>query len=268
LPRDASGTFSNVAGTLVNTGDTIEPSQHNPAFNDVANALTGSLSRDGLGGMRAPLEMGGNRVTNLGAATLPSDAVRLDQLTSTMALPVGAIVDYAGSAAPTGWLLCYGQAISRVTYAALFTIIGTAYGTGDGSTTFNLPDLRGRVGAGKDDMGGANAARLNVYGGTTLGNAFGNQIAFLAEHHLPPHSHGVNDPGHVHDLTLPQRGGNNNATSPPASFVTDDAAAGSATGTTTSATTGITTQATGGGLGHDNVQPTMILSKIIKVDAG
>jgi len=58
---------------------------------------------------------------------------------------VGCILTYAGSTAPTGWLLCQGQAISRTTYADLYALCGTTYGVGDGSTTFNLPDLRGRV---------------------------------------------------------------------------------------------------------------------------
>lgn len=76
--------------------------------------------------------------------------------------PSGVILPFAGTAAPTGWLLCYGQAISRTTYAALFTVLGTTFGVGDGSTTFNLPDMRGRGVAGKDDMGGSAASRLNV----------------------------------------------------------------------------------------------------------
>ena len=54
-------------------------------------------------------------------------------------LPAGAVIPYAGSAAPAGWLLCGGQAVSRSDYAALFAIIGTTYGVGNGSTTFNLP---------------------------------------------------------------------------------------------------------------------------------
>lgn len=56
--------------------------------------------------------------------------------------PVGAIISYGGSTAPSGWLLCQGQAVSRTTYADLFKAIGTAFGSGDGSTTFNVPDLR------------------------------------------------------------------------------------------------------------------------------
>lgn len=59
--------------------------------------------------------------------------------------PPGVVVPYAGASAPTGWLLCDGSAVSRTTYAALFSAIGTQYGVGDGSTTFNLPDIRGRV---------------------------------------------------------------------------------------------------------------------------
>jgi microcystin-dependent protein len=66
------------------------------------------------------------------------------------ALPPGLIQPYAGSTAPTGWLLCQGQAVSRTTYAALYAVCGTAYGVGDGSTTFNLPNLKGRVAVGVD----------------------------------------------------------------------------------------------------------------------
>ncbi|HIX16953.1 MAG TPA: phage tail protein [Candidatus Gemmiger faecavium] len=62
--------------------------------------------------------------------------------------PPGMIVPYAGAAAPAGWLLCDGSAVSRTTYADLFAVIGTTYGAGNGSTTFTLPDLRGRVAAG------------------------------------------------------------------------------------------------------------------------
>lgn len=72
------------------------------------------------------------------------------------------VFDYAGSVAPDGFLLCYGQAISRTTYSRLFAAISTAFGVGDGSTTFNIPDCRGRIIAGKDDMGGTAANALNA----------------------------------------------------------------------------------------------------------
>jgi len=72
-------------------------------------------------------------------------------------MPVGCVIPFAGAAAPTGWLLCQGQAISRTTYAQLFSVIGTTYGSGDGKTTFNLPDMRGRVAVGSDANLGAKA---------------------------------------------------------------------------------------------------------------
>jgi hypothetical protein len=83
----------------------------------------------------------------------------------------GEVVPFAGATAPAGSLLCYGQAISRTDYVGLFTALGTVYGAGDGTTTFNLPDLRGRVAGGKDNMGGSAAGRLT--GGTVLGAPLG-----------------------------------------------------------------------------------------------
>lgn len=72
---------------------------------------------------------------------------------ATQLVPTGSILTYAGSSAPAGWLVCDGQAVSRTTYANLFSALGTTFGTGDGSTTFNLPDLRGRFIRYDDNMG-------------------------------------------------------------------------------------------------------------------
>ena len=74
-------------------------------------------------------------------------------------MPVGCVIPFAGAAAPTGSLLCQGQAISRTTYAQLFSVIGTTYGSGDGKTTFNLPDMRGRVAVGSDANWGCGGIR-------------------------------------------------------------------------------------------------------------
>lgn len=105
------------------------------------------------------------------------------------ALPIGTVVDYAGTAAPSFWLFAYGQNVSRTTYAALFAVLGTTYGVGDASTTFGLPDLRGRVIAGKDDMGGSSANRLtDLSGGVdgdTLGDAGGSETVTIAQANLP-----------------------------------------------------------------------------------
>ncbi|MDA0179025.1 tail fiber protein [Solirubrobacter phytolaccae] len=95
------------------------------------------------------------------------------------ATPAGSVIATARSEAPTGWLLCDGAAVSRTTYAALFAAIGTAYGAGNGFSTFNLPDLRGRVPVGVD--GSANRQDAN----DALGSAGGAQKHTLTALELP-----------------------------------------------------------------------------------
>jgi microcystin-dependent protein len=96
---------------------------------------------------------------------------------------VGEVRAFAGpaSAIPSFWYACYGQAVSRTTYATAFAVLGTTWGAGDGSTTFNLPDLRGRGMFGKDNMGGVAASRITAgvsgLAGATLGAAGGSQLA-------------------------------------------------------------------------------------------
>lgn len=87
----------------------------------------------------------------------------------------GVIEAYGGTTAPAGYLLCDGSAVSRTTYANLFAIIGTAYGAGDLSTTFNVPDLRGRVPLGKDNMGGVSANRVTDTQADNLGQGAGQE---------------------------------------------------------------------------------------------
>lgn len=108
-------------------------------------------------------------------------------------VPIGSMIDYFGTTSPSSnFVFPYGQAISRTTYAGLFSLFGTTYGTGDGTTTFNIPDLRGRVVAGKDDMGGSAASRLtSTYFGTsaaTLGAAGGAESKVIVTANLPPYT--------------------------------------------------------------------------------
>ena len=169
---------------------------------------------------------------------------------------------FAGSVAPAGYLLAFGQAVSRTNYPGLFAVINTTYGVGDGSTTFNLPDLRGRVAAGKDDMADRASGRLDgAVPRTMLGGAFGEQYHTLNGAEMPSHSHGVSDPGiptlcrtgggamgHRRQLLCRIRPG---AMTPP--------------GATNSTGTGISIQSAGGGSGHNNMQPTIILNNIIAI---
>lgn len=83
-------------------------------------------------------------------------------------IPVGAVQAFAGATAPSGWLECNGAAVSRTTYAALFAVLGTTYGAGNGSTTFNLPDLRGEFLRGWDNGRGVDASRAR---GSAQGSA-------------------------------------------------------------------------------------------------
>lgn len=105
------------------------------------------------------------------------------------ATPVGGMLIWLTNSAPSGWLLCYGQAVSRTTYAALFAVIGTTFGTGDGSTTFNLPDLRGRVPLGQDDMGGSSANVVTAAAADTIGSTGGAETHTLSSAEMPSHTH-------------------------------------------------------------------------------
>ena len=167
---------------------------------------------------------------------------------------------FAGSSAPSGWLLCYGQAVSRTTYATLFTAIGTVHGIGDGSTTFNLPDLRGRTLFGKDDMGGSGASRLTTAGssvdGTTLGASGGSQL-------MHQHTHTVTDAGHTHALGNQSNGWQGGGGAIGITSATGYTATGTSQ-TTGSATTGITLANAGSG-SSQNVPPAFVINWIIKV---
>lgn len=184
-------------------------------------------------------------------------------------IPIGASVDFWGATAPnSSFVLAYGQAVSRTTYSSLFTLLSTTYGTGDGSTTFNLPDCRGRVVAGKDDMGGSAASRLTstYFGGTatSLGAVGGLESHTLTTAQLASHSHSnsLTDPGHTHSLTT----GTSVLTNPGAGSI-GSSGFSFGTGTIVSSTTGITiTNATAGsGNAHNNTQPTIIANKLIRI---
>jgi microcystin-dependent protein len=124
-------------------------------------------------------------------------------------IPPGSMMMYAATAAPSGWLLCNGSAVSRTTYATLFSAISTTYGTGDGSTTFNVPDCRGRFMAGYDPSNASGRLTAASSGGASasaLANAGGEQSHTLVTGELAAHSHGVSDPGHGHGFNDPGHG--------------------------------------------------------------
>lgn len=117
-------------------------------------------------------------------------------------VPLGAVLDYTGTSAPnSNFAMANGQCISRTTYAAYFALVATTFGACDGSTTFGVPDLRGRLVAGTD-MGGGVSGRITVAGGnfdgTIQGNVGGAQNQTLTTAQLPAHNHPFFDGGHTH----------------------------------------------------------------------
>jgi microcystin-dependent protein len=181
--------------------------------------------------------------------------------------PVGAVTMWVAADAPTGWTLCQGQAISRATFGSLFTVIGTTYGAGDGSTTFNLPDLRGRVpmgaGLGRNVAGNADLATSR-----TLGQRVSDaQTVTLTEAQIPSHNHTQNEHNHTqnphgHEFTFSNTvGGTTNAIT-----LGNVLSAGGAVNdnTATNNPTTATNNATGGGQAHENTQPSTVINFIIK----
>ncbi len=130
---------------------------------------------------------------------------------STMAsassgIPAGILAPFAGSTAPDGWLLCDGSAVSRTTYSSLFAVIAATYGAGDGSTTFTLPDLRGRMAVGLDNMGGTSADRVTNVQADAMGGADGEETHTLTIDEMPNHNHNINGrrnmSGNPHLITM------------------------------------------------------------------
>jgi microcystin-dependent protein len=191
-------------------------------------------------------------------------------------VPAGIISAFAGVAAPAGWLMCFGQAVSRTEYAGLFTALSTTYGVGDGSTTFNIPDLRGRAIAGVDNMGGSDAGRLSI--ANTLGTATGSETVTLtaAQSGVPAHSHGNSLTGttsfastaHTHTVTTGYTSGfiafNGSAYTNGGSVATNPPQSGTPSATASVGISNANNTAADAASAHSNMQPTIVLNYIIK----
>lgn len=195
---------------------------------------------------------------------------------------VGSIYMYAGSTAPSGFLICDGSAVSRTTYADLYSEIGNTYGPGDGSSTFNLPDLTGRV-------------IVGVSLSHSLGDTGGEETHVLMTSEIPAHNHSIEAHGHgntikattpklVHSITQPAFTYNapNASRSSRSSSSTTRAGTRSENATrsanlaisnheagTCTKTGGVTdcsafdTATTGSDVGHSNMQPYLTITHII-----
>ena len=195
----------------------------------------------------------------------------------------GSIVMFAGNTAPHGWILCDGSAVSRSTYSALFDTIGTDYGAGDGETTFNVPDLTGRVAIGSSSN----------HPSASTG---GEEEHVLTVQEIPSHSHSVDSHGHGNNITITTpslshsitqaefkydapgsttsgRGSGNNgpysgttstaATRSTNAAVSDHAAANCIMSGSVTDCSAFDTESSGLGEQHDNMQPYITLNYII-----
>lgn len=175
------------------TGGTILASEHNANNNAIATFVNSTkLDADNLQD---------NAVTTAKITDLNVTEAKLAAAVVAKLLPPGVVSAYGGTSAPTGWLLCDGTAVSRSTYSALFAIIGEAHGQGDNSTTFNLPDYRGRFLRGVDGSAGVDpdkATRTAMATGGNDGNNVGSIQSWATK--APNTALTVTDPGHLHAI--------------------------------------------------------------------
>lgn len=179
--------------------------------------------------------------------------------------PVGVMDMWPTGSPPTGWLICNGQAVSRTTYAALFGVIGIVYGPGDGSTTFNLPNFKGRVPVGFDSA----QTEFNA-----LGKLFGEKTHLLTLAESPSHVHAAgslatgSSGSHGHTIGAQNVASGSNPWGLPADGGVAGTAGNHANGTYPSGdhTHPITgdTGSAGGGAAHNNIQPSIAVNIIIK----
>lgn len=219
MPSDANGVYSLPTGYLAVTGEVIQASQHNPPLEDLASAMSQRLMRSGAAPMTGVFKIVDGTVGSPAVqfANAPSTGffktadgfavsvggTQVAEFTSNGIIKsarfIGEIINWTGASPPPLCVLPYGQTLSRTTYADLWEFAqgeiaggNTFYNNGNGTTTFGIGDLRGRVVAGKDDMGGSSAFRLTSVGlgvaGDVLGNAGASQSYQLVTENLPPYT--------------------------------------------------------------------------------
>lgn len=243
MSRNGAGTYNLPVGNPVVPATVISTSWANSTLSDIASALTGSVAADGQTSITGNLQMSSNLITGLGNGVSAQDAVTLSQLNAINSVIIGTIQMWPTASAPTGYLLCTGTAVSRSTYSDLFAVIGTTFGIGDGTTTFNLPNYSDHMPIGAGTIG-------------ALGATGGSKDAIVVSH-----THSITDSGHSHTFSY------GSTASIPGGGGTDGRLLGSAlTGyPTTTSTTGISVNTAGVSGTNANLPPYLGINFIIKV---
>lgn len=168
--------------------------------------------------------------------------------------PVGSVTMFAASTAPNGWLICDGREISRTTYADLYSIIGDTYGSGDGSSTFDLPDLRGK---------GVKGYKSDNAKFDSIAKTGGEEEHTLTINEMPAHNHTGNTShsgSHTHTFSVTtDKGGNGNG-----NIVTDDGSRGTKSISGGAHSHSFTTNPNGGNAAHNILDPYITMNYIIK----
>ena len=248
--RLVNGVWTGTAQLRVSTSLITLPIAINYGGVTLSNSVTGtgsmvlSASPTFTGSPLTPTQSPSSNNTTI-ASTAYVDA----GIAAITTVPTGTVLPYAGSTtAPTGFLMANGQAVSRSTYSALFAVTSTTFGVGDGSTTFNVPDLRGRAVFGDDSMGstaanrlGSNSSTGGISGTASRGTAGGAQNHTLITAEMPAHTHSV-----------------------PAQIVGGSDIGGSGAYLAAGLINNGTSTSTGGGGAHNNTPPALVMNFIIK----
>ena len=204
MPFDSEGNFTRVHNWEEDRQNDIDivSDRHDEEDDNFANGFNDCMLRDGRAVMTGDLDMGNFKVKKVANGTVSTDAVNKSQLDKsttdiTSALTtllnklwkIGDIKASVKDANHDNWFLCNGQAINRVTYSELFALIGTKFGSGDGTTTFNLPDYRGKFLRG---LGGNSAKDVYTTQEEGLPNITGKyQVAELTHGNLDLYTEGA-----------------------------------------------------------------------------
>lgn len=204
LPYPSESDPADVPADIAALAEAVDAKLDDVDASQITGATSGQILVADSSGVITPRTASGDvSVSNTGATTIGTGAVTANKLGSAAVttakiddgavtsaklssnlqnavIPSGSIFPFAGTSAPSGYLICDGSPVSRTTYADLFTVCGTTYGAGDGSTTFNLPNLKGRMPVGLD----SSQAEFD-----TRGETGGAKTHTLTQSEMPSHTH-------------------------------------------------------------------------------